>query len=270
MANLEPPYLKLVSHYEECLARHGDNYRGVARMEITIHLGRKRTANRTHGSRSSSVEFWRRGHQRRGSCPKSVIDDKRFRGNKLRLGGLRGSSPKADDLAASGNPKVPGCLRFGPSRNSCGSECRAGASPCVERPEPFLERRQDSDDDVLLCPEGRRSIWRFVRETQAGSQLQGSKAPQVPLHFSDRSRFKDTSGLESKGAKNRMRQLARAESGESAALDPEARSPKPGMRASKDWNQRAQAHPTLQGLRGIYGDGPVLKPNQPRKPDASR
>jgi|ERR1017187_6454455 hypothetical protein len=26
-----------------------------------------------------------------------------------------------------------------------------------------------------------------VRETQAGSQLQGSKAPQVPLHFSDRS-----------------------------------------------------------------------------------
>src|ERR1017187_2315902 len=49
-----------------------------------------------------------------GSCPKSVIDDKRFRGNKLWLDGLRGSSPKADDLAASGNPKVSGCLRFGP------------------------------------------------------------------------------------------------------------------------------------------------------------
>ena len=66
-----------------------------------------------------------------GSCPKSVIDDKRFRGNKLWLDGLRGSSPKADDLAASGNPKVSGCLRFGPLRNSCGSESRAGASTGV-------------------------------------------------------------------------------------------------------------------------------------------
>jgi hypothetical protein len=66
-----------------------------------------------------------------GSCPKSVIDDKRFRGNKLWLDGLRGGSPKADDLAASGNPKVSGCLRFGPSRNSCGSESRAGASTGV-------------------------------------------------------------------------------------------------------------------------------------------
>src|ERR1035438_3049193 len=43
---------------------------GVARMEITIHLGRKRTANHTHGSRSSSVESWRRGHQRRALPPK--------------------------------------------------------------------------------------------------------------------------------------------------------------------------------------------------------
>ena len=34
--------------------------------------------------------------------------------------------------------------------------------------EPFLERRQDSDDDVLLCPEGRRSIWRlFAKPKQA-------------------------------------------------------------------------------------------------------
>src|ERR1039457_1028179 len=37
-----------------------------------------------------------------------------------------------------------------------------------ERPEPFLERRQDSDDDVLLCPEGGRSIWRlFAKPKQA-------------------------------------------------------------------------------------------------------
>ena len=31
-----------------------------------------------------------------------------------------------------------------------------------ECPKPFLERRQDSDDDVLLCPERRRRIWRLL------------------------------------------------------------------------------------------------------------
>src|ERR1017187_722631 len=37
-----------------------------------------------------------------------------------------------------------------------------------ERPEPFLERRQDNNDDVLLCPEGGRSIWRlFAKPKQA-------------------------------------------------------------------------------------------------------
>src|ERR1039457_2095216 len=175
MANLEPPYLKLVSHYEECLARHGDNYRGVARMEITIHLGQKRTANRTHGSRSSSVEFWRRGHQRRGSCPKSVIDDKRFRGNKLRLGGPRGSSPKADDLAASGNPKVPDACGSGLHGIRADPSAAQELPRAFERPEPFLERRQDSDDDVLLCPEGRRSIWRLLAKPKQARNFKDLK-----------------------------------------------------------------------------------------------
>src|ERR1017187_1630948 len=40
-------------------------------------------------------------------------------------------------------------------------------------------------------PRGQTQHLAVVRETQAGSQLQGSKAPQVPLHFSDRSRVFD-------------------------------------------------------------------------------
>src|ERR1017187_871451 len=62
-------------------------------------------------------------------------------------------------------------------RDACGSGLhgiRADPSPAqelppaFERPEPFLERRQDSDDDVLLCPEGGRSIWRlFAKPKQA-------------------------------------------------------------------------------------------------------
>ena len=62
-------------------------------------------------------------------------------------------------------------------RDACGSGLhgiRADPSAtqelprAFERPEPFLERRQDSDDDVLLCPEGRRSIWRlFAKPKQA-------------------------------------------------------------------------------------------------------
>jgi hypothetical protein len=64
-----------------------------------------------------------------GSCPKSVIDDKHFRSNELRSGGLREISPMAGDRAASGNPKQPGCWRFGTSGNWCGSGSRAGTSP---------------------------------------------------------------------------------------------------------------------------------------------
>ena len=62
-------------------------------------------------------------------------------------------------------------------RDACGSGLhgiRADPSPAQELPrafecpKPFLERRQDSDDDVLLCPEGRRSIWRlFAKPKQA-------------------------------------------------------------------------------------------------------
>src|ERR1019366_6833280 len=56
-------------------------------------------------------------------------------------------------------------------RDACGSGLhgiRADPSPAqelpraFERPKPFLERRQDSDDDVLLCPERRRRIWRLL------------------------------------------------------------------------------------------------------------
>src|ERR1039457_4981526 len=62
-------------------------------------------------------------------------------------------------------------------RDACGSGLhgiRADPSAtqelprAFERPEPFLERRRDSDDDVLLCPEGRRSIGRlFAKPKQA-------------------------------------------------------------------------------------------------------
>src|ERR1019366_1672422 len=62
-------------------------------------------------------------------------------------------------------------------RDACGSGLhgiRADPSAtqelprAFERPDPFLERRQDSDDDVLVCPEGRRSIWRlFAKPKQA-------------------------------------------------------------------------------------------------------
>src|ERR1017187_10966691 len=62
-------------------------------------------------------------------------------------------------------------------RDACGSGLhgiRADPSAAqelpraFERPEPFLERRQDSDDDVLLCPDGRCSIWRlFAKPKQA-------------------------------------------------------------------------------------------------------
>jgi hypothetical protein len=122
-----------------------------------------------------------------GSCPKSVIDDKRFPGNELRLDGLRGTSPKAGDRTASGNPKPPGCLRFGTSGNWCGFESQAGAPQAFERLKPFSEGRQDDDDDVLALVRAQMPHLAVARETQAGSQLQGSKGPQVPLHFSDTS-----------------------------------------------------------------------------------
>jgi hypothetical protein len=53
--------------------------------------------------------------QLQGSCPKSVVDDRHFRGNELWSGGLREISPRAGDRAAFGNPKaagVPAVLDF--------------------------------------------------------------------------------------------------------------------------------------------------------------
>jgi hypothetical protein len=63
-----------------------------------------------------------------GSCPKSVIDDKHFRSNELRLGGLNEIPSKTGGRAISGNPKPSGCLQFRTSRNWCGFGSRAGTS----------------------------------------------------------------------------------------------------------------------------------------------
>src|ERR1017187_5479680 len=69
-------------------------------------------------------------------------------------------------------------------RDACGSGLhgiRADPSAAqelpraFERPEPFLERRQDSDDDVLLCPEGRRSIWRLFAKPKQARNLKDLK-----------------------------------------------------------------------------------------------
>jgi hypothetical protein len=69
-------------------------------------------------------------------------------------------------------------------RDACGSGLhgiRADPSAAqelpraFERPEPFLERRQDSDDDVLLCPEGGRSIWRLFAKPKQARNFKGLK-----------------------------------------------------------------------------------------------
>ena len=87
------------------------------------------------------------------SCPKSVIDAKHFRGKELRLDGLRGSSPKAGERVASGNPKPPGCLRFGLQRIGADSNLALARLRAFECPKPFLEGRQDNDnDDDILAP----------------------------------------------------------------------------------------------------------------------
>src|ERR1019366_3597722 len=67
-------------------------YRFVTAFRRTIYpSGGQPGQERRHRNRRLS----RRLPPLEGSCPKSVIDDKRFRGNKLWLDGLRGSSPKA-------------------------------------------------------------------------------------------------------------------------------------------------------------------------------
>jgi hypothetical protein len=95
--------------------------------------------------------------------PKSVIGAKRFRGNKLWLDDLGGSSPKAGVRAAYRSPKPPRSLRFG-TQGTCAD------------PSPFSEGRQDNDDDILAPPMAQTPCLAVTRETQAGSQLQGSRA----------------------------------------------------------------------------------------------
>ena len=69
-------------------------------------------------------------------------------------------------------------------RDACGSGLhgiRADPSPAqelpraFERPKPFLERRQDSDDDVLLCPERRRRIWRLLPKPKSARNFKDLK-----------------------------------------------------------------------------------------------
>src|ERR1017187_10561604 len=69
-------------------------------------------------------------------------------------------------------------------RDACGSGLygiRADPSPAqelpraFERPKPFLERRQDSDDDVLLCPERRRRIWRLLAKPKQARNFKDLK-----------------------------------------------------------------------------------------------
>src|ERR1017187_1023477 len=69
-------------------------------------------------------------------------------------------------------------------RDACGSGLhgiRADPSPAQELPrafecpKPFLERRQDSDDDVLLCPERRRRIWRLLAKPKQARNFKDLK-----------------------------------------------------------------------------------------------
>src|ERR1017187_9557858 len=69
-------------------------------------------------------------------------------------------------------------------RDACGSGLhgiRADPSPAQELPrafecpKPFLERRQDGDDDVLLCPERRRRIWRLLAKPKQARNFKDLK-----------------------------------------------------------------------------------------------
>ena len=54
---------------------------------------------------------------------------------------------------ASGNPKPPGCLRFGLQRIGADSNLALARLRAFECPKPFLEGRQDNDnDDDILAP----------------------------------------------------------------------------------------------------------------------
>src|ERR1039457_1035469 len=83
-------------------------------------------------------------------------------------------------------------------RDACGSGLhgiRADPSPAqelpraFERPKPFLERRQDSDDDVLLCPERRRRIWRLLAKPKQARNFKDLKHLKCRYTFRIRARF---------------------------------------------------------------------------------
>ena len=122
-----------------------------------------------------------------GSCPRSVIDDKRFYGNALRLnlpvadlqGRVIGLCPETQ--------KLPGCLLCGTSAKWCGSESAPELPRASGFPKPLLRREPGQRRRHFGIPRTQTLHLAVAHETQAGSQLQGSKGPQMPSHLSDTS-----------------------------------------------------------------------------------
>src|ERR1039457_1289447 len=89
-------------------------------------------------------------------------------------------------------------------RDACGSGLhgiRADPSPAQELPrafecpKPFLERRQDGDDDVLLCPERRRRIWRLLAKPKQARNFKDLKHLKCRYTFRIRALFPSTTPL---------------------------------------------------------------------------
>ena len=118
-----------------------------------------------------------------GSCPKSVIDDKHFRSNELRLGGRTRFLQR----------RVVGrYLETRSRRGACSSGLHgigadSGPAPelprAVESPKPFLERRQDNDGDVLALPERRRRIWRLLAKPKQARNFKDLKGLKCRYTF---------------------------------------------------------------------------------------
>ena len=119
-----------------------------------------------------------------GSCPKSVIDDKRFRDKELWLKVLRGGSPKAADQAALWKPHPPGALAVRHFRELMPDpNPHPGDSPPFERPKPLSERRHDGDEDVLALPRAQMPHLMIAREAQAGRNRKDLKGLKCRYTF---------------------------------------------------------------------------------------
>jgi hypothetical protein len=133
-------------------------------------------------------EASRVAHEKSGSYPKSVIDDKRLCGNEL--------SPKACEAALHGTGD--GMASRNQSRgDACSSELQgfdADPSPAPEFPtrvwvsKPLLRRKANNDDDVLARPRRRHHIWWAPGKPQQGRNLKDLKGLKCHYTFGTRAR----------------------------------------------------------------------------------